>query len=81
MTEAPRLPDFKPFMLRGLTYAEVLQQMRVTGCAGRRNHWCAPVLVYEGSRLELDDDGERQPWTAFADDRKARDWEMVKRDA
>jgi hypothetical protein len=71
------LPEFKPFMLRGLSYADVLHQMRVTGCAGRRNHWCAPVLVYQGTRLLLDNEDEIHPWKATADDRKATDWEMV----
>lgn len=71
------MPDFAPFMLRCLTYAEVLQQMRVTGCAGRRNHWCAPVIVYEGARLIFDNEDQRDPWKPTREDRKAHDWEMV----
>lgn len=71
------MPDLKPFMLRCLTYSEALQAMRHTGCAIRRNHWCAPVLIYEGTRLLLDDEDARHPWKATRDDRTATDWEMT----
>jgi hypothetical protein len=71
------MPQLKPLMLRCMTYGDVLRQMRVTGCAGRRNHWCAPVLVYRGTKLLLDDEGEMRPWRANADDRRSSDWEMV----
>lgn len=75
------LPAFPPIMLRGLRYVEAIQQMRVTGCAIRRNHWCAPILINKGSRFFLDDEGELKPWKALAEDRRASDWEMVERPA
>lgn len=56
-----RMPDFKPFMLRGLSYMDALNAAKATGCAIRRNHWCAPVVVWNGSRAMLDDEGQRRP--------------------
>jgi hypothetical protein len=79
MSDAPA--KFEPFMLRCLTYGEALQSMRHTGCAIRRQHWCNPVLVYEGTRLVLDDEGDIRPWKPTGEDRRAVDWEMVAREA
>lgn len=74
------MPEPKPFMLRGLRYAEAIQQMRLTSCAIRRNHWCAPVVINKGTRFFLDDEGELSPWKALTEDRRAQDWEMVERE-
>jgi hypothetical protein len=78
-TAGDECPEFSPIMLRGLTYSQVLQQMRVTGCAGRRHHWCSPVIVYEGAELIFDNEDQVEPWRATAADRRASDWEMTPR--
>lgn len=71
------VPQFPPFMLRCLTYSEALQQMRHTGCAIRRQHWCSPVVVYEGTQLIFDNEDQRDLWKPTREDQKARDWEMT----
>lgn len=70
-------PDLKPFMLRGLTYVDALNAAKATGCAIRRNHWCAPVVVWNGARAMLDDESELSPFTLAREDRGATDWEMT----
>lgn len=76
------LPDFKPLMLSGLSYDEVIHQMRQTGCAARRLHWCAPLLVMGPRRgLWLDDEGERRQYVPTLSDRACPDWVMVENPA
>lgn len=75
--QADTMPELKPLMLRSLFYDEAVRQMKATGCAIRRNHWCAPIVAMRGGKPTLDDEGELQPWKPTAADRKARDWEMV----
>lgn len=70
-------PPFEPFMLRGLSYAEALQQMRLTDCAVRRDHWCAPVVRLVDGEPMIDDEGDLWPFLLLGDDRRARDWGMV----
>lgn len=66
-------------MLRGLTFAQALASMRATGCAIRRNHWCAPIVRLVDGRPHLDDEGEVEsaPYHPATDDRRAADWEMI----
>ncbi|MDP3853647.1 hypothetical protein [Phenylobacterium sp.] len=70
-------PSFDPFMLHGLSYTEALQQMRLTDCAVRRDHWCAPVVRLVDGRPMLDDEGDLSPLLLLGDDRRARDWGMI----
>lgn len=72
-------PDFPPIMLRGLPYSAILRQMRVTGCGGRRPHWCVPMIVYDSGELILDNEGRRHSWVPTPSDKRAADWEMVER--
>jgi hypothetical protein len=73
------LPAFEPFMLRGLSFEQAMNSMRVTGCAVRRPHWCSPVLVMDGDKVLIDDDGEMSAYRSILDERSATDWEMVER--
>ena len=75
-------PVFPPLMLSGLTYAQAKLQARITGCAIRRPHWCNPVLIWEGDRLWMDDEGETIVWSREGanEDMRADDWIMVERD-
>lgn len=73
------LPTFEPLMLSGLKYSEAIRQMKETGCALRRPHWCSPVLVYEQERVWFDDEGQCVPWSSAFEDMAATDWMMVPR--
>jgi hypothetical protein len=75
-TAADELPEFKPLMLKGLTYPEALVSMRATGCAIRRQHWCAPVVRLIDGKPHLDNEDEVEPFTPTAEDRRAGNWEM-----
>lgn len=75
---ADQMPTLEPLRLSGLTYAKALKQMRETGCALRRPHWCNPVVVRDkDGSLWMDDEGEREPWSPAGDDDLADDWQMV----
>lgn len=72
-------PDLAPIELWGLTYAQAVEGAK-TGMAMRRPHWCAPVVVWNGRKLVLDDDGEIGPWRSTVSDRKAADWNVCPRE-
>jgi hypothetical protein len=73
------MPDLKPLMLAGLTWPQAKQQMRLTGCAVRRNHWCAPIVRLIDGRPALDDEGEivEAEFLPTIEDARADDWSMT----
>ncbi len=78
-TKGEELLVFAPLMLTNLKYSEAIRQMKETGCALRRPHWCSPVLVYEQERVWFDDDGQCVSWSSAFEDMAADDWMMVER--
>lgn len=74
------MPELKPLLLSNLPYVQAVNQMRVTGCAIRRPHWCDLVLVWRGDRVMFDDGEELITWEPTREDERARDWLMVQRE-
>lgn len=72
------LPVFEPFELWGLTYDGAMGSAKV-GMAVRRAHWCSPVVIHEGGKFLIDDDGELSRYVPTWDDRRADDWNCQKR--
>jgi hypothetical protein len=71
-------PTVEPFMLRGLGWGEALNAMKATGCAVRRNHWCAPIVRLIDGKPHFDDEGEIvEPFTPTVADRRSKDWQMI----
>lgn len=77
--EMGEMPRFAPFMLGGLTWPQAKQQMRLTGCAVRRNHWCAPIVRLIDGKPALDDEGEivEPIFLPTIEDAKSDDWAMI----
>lgn len=78
LSKAAEMPTFEPFMLRGLGWGEALDQMKLTGCAVRRQHWCAPIVRLIDGKPHFDDEGEIvEPFKPRASERRSKDWEMI----
>lgn len=74
------MPELKPLLLSNLSYSAAVKQMRLTGCAVRRPHWCDPVLIWWNDRVMMDDGEEFLTWEPTGEDERASDWLMVARE-
>ena len=80
MTDTPQsAPALEPIMLHGLTWKQALEGLKAVDCAARRAHWCSPVVILQGGKPVIDDDGDILPFSFMRGDRSADDWVLVPR--